>query len=78
MCVSHGVEDTSHVGHEAKDKHVVMVVHMVMFVQMPMMLMMCVGAVFSGMMLMFVHMYMKLLYLWNVPLYSEKLSLFTH
>jgi len=61
-------------GHETNVEHVMMVMYMVV----PMVFTMFMGTVFSGMMMLFVHMYMKLLYLWNAPLYSEKPPLFTH
>lgn len=72
VCVSHLVEHASHMGHEAMEQRVMvmMVVHMMMLM-LSMMRVVCVRAMLSGMMFLFVHMYMKLLYLWNAPLYSE-------
>jgi len=65
--MTHLAEDASHMGHDAEKDHVVMVVTM-MVLCMPMVMM------FSIWMMLLVHMYMKLLYLWNAPLYSEKLT----
>ena len=74
MCVPHRVPDTSREGHDAMKQHVVMVVHVVMLMRSVVLM----RTVLSAMMFLLVHMYVKLLYLWNILLYSEKLRLFTH
>lgn len=60
--------DAPHMRYEAQIEYVMMVVYMVVLV----------GAVFSGMMLMFVHMYYETPLLWNALVYSENPLLFTH
>jgi len=70
--MTHLVKDASHMGHNTEIQHMVML--MVVLVMRLVMFRMPMVTGFSGLMMLLVHMYMKLLYLWNAPLYSEKLT----